>query len=72
MEVLKAANASGGITVAITNDAASPLAKLAQFHTKIDGLRIDINGGAAETNELVIDYIKSVERPSVENFTVNF
>ena len=32
MEVIKAGNESGGITVAITNDAESPLAKLAQYH----------------------------------------
>lgn len=32
MEVVKCANACGGITVAVTNDEQSPLAKLAQFH----------------------------------------
>ena len=32
------------------------------IYTKIDGLRIDIYGGDAETNELVIDYVKSVQR----------
>lgn len=32
LEIIKAGNASGGITVAITNDETSPLAKTAQFH----------------------------------------
>lgn len=32
MEIVKAGNASGAVTVAITNDANSPLAKLAQYH----------------------------------------
>lgn len=32
MEIVKAANECGGITVAITNDENSPLAKLAQYH----------------------------------------
>lgn len=32
MEIVKQANACGGITVAITNDENSPLAKLAQYH----------------------------------------
>ena len=32
MEIVRAANECGGVTVAITNDENSPLAKLAQFH----------------------------------------
>lgn len=58
--------------VILTIDPSKLMDATGLIYTKIDGLRIDINGGAAETNELVIDYIKSVERPSVENFTVNF
>lgn len=37
-EVIKAGNASGAVTVSITNDAQSPLAKLAQYH-------LDCNAG---------------------------